>query len=58
MMNPKFREAWEAKIYPDHGWGGKGGEITDRLFLSKFVKSRDDASGLLRQGSAAHCVKS
>ena len=35
-----FDEAWEAKIYPDHGWGGKGGEITDRLFLSKFVKAR------------------
>jgi alpha-mannosidase len=43
----KFSEAWEAKIYPDHGWGGKGGEITDRLFLSKFVKSRTDASALL-----------
>ena len=43
----KFREAWQAKIYPDHGWGGKGGEITDRLFLSKFVKSREDASVLL-----------
>jgi alpha-mannosidase len=43
----KFNEAWQAKIYPDHGWGGKGGEITDRLFLSKFVKSRDDASRLL-----------
>jgi alpha-mannosidase len=43
----KFSEAWQAKIYPDHGWGGKGGEITDRLFLSKFVKSREDASDLL-----------
>jgi alpha-mannosidase len=43
----KFLEAWQAKIYPDHGWGGKGGEITDRLFLSKFVKSREDASALL-----------
>ncbi len=42
-----FDEAWEAKIYPDHGWGGKGGEITDRLFLSKFVKAREDASAIL-----------
>ena len=42
-----FDEAWEAKIYPDHGWGGKGGEITDRLFLSKFVKAKEDASLLL-----------
>ncbi|MBK9391274.1 MAG: alpha-mannosidase [Bacteroidetes bacterium] len=43
----KFNEAWEAKIYPDHGWGGKGGEITDRLFLSKFVKAQQDATMLL-----------
>ena len=43
----KFNQAWQAKIYPDHGWGGKGGEITDRLFLSKFVKARNDASALL-----------
>jgi alpha-mannosidase len=43
----RFCEAWQAKIYPDHGWGGKGGEITDRLFLSKFVKARSDASYLL-----------
>jgi len=43
----KFNEAWEAKIYPDHGWGGKGGEITDRLFLSKFVKASEDATALL-----------
>lgn len=44
-----FSEAWEAKIYPDHGWGGKGGEITDRLFLSKFVKARNDAEILLNK---------
>jgi alpha-mannosidase len=44
-----FNEAWEAKIYPDHGWGGKGGEITDRLFLSKFVKSQDDGEFLLNE---------
>ena len=43
----KFFEAWQAKIYPDHGWGGKGGEVTDRLFLDKFIKARNDASILL-----------
>ncbi len=43
----KINQAWQAKIYPDHGWGGKGGEITDRLFLSKFVKAREDATALL-----------
>ena len=44
----KFFEAWQAKIYPDHGWGGKGGEITDRLFLAKFIEARNDASNLLK----------
>ncbi len=29
-------KAWEAAIYPDHGWGGKNGVITDRLFRTKF----------------------
>ena len=52
----QFHKAWEAKIYPDHGWGGKGGEITDRLFLSKFVKARDDASALL--SDALHRIAS
>lgn len=29
-------EAWEAKIYPDHGWGGNGGIRTDNAFLGKY----------------------
>jgi alpha-mannosidase len=43
----KINEAWQAKIYPDHGWGGKGGDITDQLFLDKFLKARNDASNIL-----------
>jgi len=27
-----FDRAWMASIYPDHGLGGKNGEITDRIF--------------------------
>jgi len=42
----RLAKAWEAKIYPDHGWGGKGGEITDNLFLSKFVFARNEAKQL------------
>ena len=52
----KFNQAWQAKIYPDHGWGGKGGEITDRLFLAKFVQSRNDATALLE--NALHRIAS
>ncbi len=31
---------WEAKIYPDHGWGGHDGDITDNLFKESLVESQ------------------
>jgi len=39
----RLTRAWEAKIYPDHGWGGKNGEITDRYFLEKYEFARREA---------------
>ncbi|GHV61585.1 hypothetical protein FACS1894195_2340 [Bacteroidia bacterium] len=42
-------EAWEAAIYPDHGWGGNHGDITDRYFRSKFEYARDKGKELLRE---------
>ncbi|MDR0748953.1 MAG: glycosyl hydrolase-related protein [Tannerellaceae bacterium] len=39
--------AWEAAIYPDHGWGGNKGAITDRYFRDKFEFARDKARELL-----------
>lgn len=42
-----FLKAWEAKIYPDHGWGGKGGEVTDALFKEKFIFAENEAKRLL-----------
>ena len=39
----RLNKAWEAKIYPDHGWGGKGGESTDAIFLGKYEKSLSEA---------------
>lgn len=32
-------KGWQAKIYPDHGWGGHDGDVTDNLFKESFVKS-------------------
>lgn len=40
----RLTNAWEAKIYPDHGWGGKEGQITDNLFQSKFIYAKNEAS--------------
>lgn len=43
----RLHKAWEAKIYPDHGWGGKNGEITDNFFLQKFLYAKNEAQDIL-----------
>lgn len=43
----RINKAWEAKIYPDHGWGGNGGIQTDNSFLRKFEFALSEASALL-----------
>jgi alpha-mannosidase len=42
-----FNQAWESKIYPDHGWGGKGGQSTDDIFLMRYADSKAKAERLL-----------
>ncbi len=41
--------AWMAAIYPDHGWGGKEGQITDRLFRQKLEFARDRGKDMLEK---------
>jgi alpha-mannosidase len=36
-----LREGWEGQVYPDHGWGGYNGQLTDNLFRKKFKLARD-----------------
>jgi alpha-mannosidase len=43
----ELSEAWESAIYPDHGWGGNKGDITDRYFRDKFEFARDKGQELL-----------
>jgi alpha-mannosidase len=45
----RLEDAWRAAIYPDHGWGGKEGQVTDRLFRKKYEFARDEARALLDQ---------
>jgi alpha-mannosidase len=45
-------EAWQAAIYPDHGWGGKEGQITDRLFRKKCEFARDEGVRLVSDALA------
>ncbi len=47
----EFDEAWQAKIYPDHGWGGHDGDITDNLFKENLVKSRVMGQNLVNKGT-------
>jgi alpha-mannosidase len=42
-----FAKAWESKIYPDHGWGGKGGQSTDDIFLMRYADARAKAVRLM-----------
>jgi len=48
-----MEEAWQAAIYPDHGWGGKEGQITDRLFRKKCEFARDKGREMLTDALAA-----
>jgi len=43
----ELNKAWENAIYPDHGWGGVHGDLTDRAFRSKFEYGRDKGRELL-----------
>jgi len=43
----EFSQAWESKIYPDHGWGGKDGQSTDDIFLEKFEEAKQKGTSLL-----------
>lgn len=43
----ELKQAWEAKIYPDHGWGGKNGQITDNFFLQKFLFAKEKGKEIL-----------
>ena len=45
----KFDRAWADAIYPDHGWGGKNGHITDKVFKNSLLSARDAAADILNR---------
>ncbi len=49
-----FNQAWESKIYPDHGWGGKGGVSTDHIFLTRYADAHAKAEKLM--GNSLHSL--
>ncbi len=46
----RLLRAWESKIYPDHGWGGKNGIITDNTFQRKYEFALSEAGTMLEEG--------
>jgi alpha-mannosidase len=45
--------AWQAAIFPDHGWGGKEGQVTDRLFRKKYEFARDEGRAMVDEAIKA-----
>lgn len=46
----ELNKAWFNSIYPDHGWGGKNGEITDSIFRVTLEQGNDIGKKLLYNG--------
>jgi alpha-mannosidase len=49
----QFEKAWESAIYPDHGWGGNQGTVTDSTFLAKFREADSIARVIIRNSAEA-----
>lgn len=44
-----FDSAWYYSIYPDHGWGGKNGDITDSIFRAYLERGNQLAQQSLKK---------
>ena len=44
-----LKKGWYKSIYPDHGWGGNHGEITDSIFRASLEEGNATGEKILRQ---------
>lgn len=53
-----LEEAWLANCWPDHGWGGNRGNLTDAVYVEHYKKSHRLAEKLVAEAGArlAHSV--
>ena len=35
-----FEDAWKADVWPDHGWGGNHGLLTDQVYRDHYTRSK------------------
>jgi len=47
-----FIEAWRANCWPDHGWGGNRGTVTDQVYIASYLKSHEIAAKLFSEAGA------
>jgi alpha-mannosidase len=45
-----FAEGWQANCWPDHGWGGNQGLLTDAVYHKSYFKSKEISQKLLSAG--------
>jgi len=46
-------EGWQANCWPDHGWGGNQGLLTDAVYHKSYFKSKELSQKLLSDAGAA-----
>ena len=47
-----FFEAWRANCWPDHGWGGNRGTVTDKVYIESYLKSHEIAAKLFSEAGS------
>jgi alpha-mannosidase len=48
----EFTTSWENAIYPDHGWGGKHGDLTDLAFRRSFETALNISTDIFHNSTA------
>jgi alpha-mannosidase len=48
-----FEEAWKSNCWPDHGWGGNRGVVTDSVYVASYAKCREQADQLISSAGSA-----
>ena len=49
----KLTNGWLKSIYPDHGWGGKHGEITDSIYRASLEEGNAIGTKILKESLTA-----
>ncbi len=47
-----FDEGWRANVWPDHGWGGNQGLLTDEVYHKSYFKSKEISRKLISDAGA------